>query len=79
MCASMSSAHLSSPFSTTHLSRADFVVGHAQHIFFPDFPTKLLSVGAGAGQAVVVVVEEEDIRFGVRRVVVVDLAEHSSH
>ena len=37
--ASITSAHLSSPLSTIHSSRAFFVSGHEQHIFLPDLPS----------------------------------------
>lgn len=39
LCASIISAHLSSPFVTTHSSRIFLVSGQLQQIFLPDFPT----------------------------------------
>lgn len=39
LCASINSAHLSSPSDTTHSSRGLFVSGHEQQIFLPDLPS----------------------------------------
>lgn len=39
LCASIKYLHFSSPFFAMHSSRAVFVSGHEQQIFFPLFPT----------------------------------------
>lgn len=39
LCASIRYLHFSSPFSAMQVSRAVFVSGQEQQIFFPDFPT----------------------------------------